>query len=312
MFTVYKITNLVNNKCYIGSSIQVEKRWKQHKNVAFNQNSSCYNYPLYKAFRKYGLENFSFEVLKDDFISAQEMEEFEYQSILYYNSYNNGYNQTLKTNQSSINKENLSKYIQKISCKCAKIDKNNNILEIYNSYHDAARKNNLDGDHSATKIRAVCKGDQSSINNELFFRDLDENGNIIPHSFKSYKGRKKLIAVNIDNPDLIKYFSSISEAAKELNTERKSIQQCIQGSDRYSKVKGYIFREVDENGNIIETFKTIEERIKEYNETNPLINGERHNITEWCSIFKISKNCYYYRRKKGMGVIEALTLQKGR
>lgn len=55
MFTVYKITNKINNKCYIGSSIRTEKRWKQHINASNNLNSPHYNYPLYQAFRKYGL-----------------------------------------------------------------------------------------------------------------------------------------------------------------------------------------------------------------------------------------------------------------
>ena len=66
MNVVYKITNLVNQKSYIGSSVRVEKRWQQHKNDAFNPNNEKYNYPLYQAFRKYGLENFSFNVLKDE------------------------------------------------------------------------------------------------------------------------------------------------------------------------------------------------------------------------------------------------------
>lgn len=56
MYTVYKITNLVNEKCYIGSSINIEKRWVQEKNNAFNPNSKSYKYPLSCAFRKYGLE----------------------------------------------------------------------------------------------------------------------------------------------------------------------------------------------------------------------------------------------------------------
>ena len=30
MYSVYKITNKINNKCYIGSSIRVEKRWNGH------------------------------------------------------------------------------------------------------------------------------------------------------------------------------------------------------------------------------------------------------------------------------------------
>ena len=47
MHSVYKITNLINQKIYIGSSIRVEKRWKQHKIDAFNSNNKKYNYPLY-------------------------------------------------------------------------------------------------------------------------------------------------------------------------------------------------------------------------------------------------------------------------
>jgi predicted GIY-YIG superfamily endonuclease len=47
MFTVYKITNLINEKAYIGSSIRVEERWKQHIAASNNPNSPRYNYPLY-------------------------------------------------------------------------------------------------------------------------------------------------------------------------------------------------------------------------------------------------------------------------
>lgn len=235
------------------------------------------------------------------------MEEFEYQAIIEHQGYDNGYNQTLHTHSNNICHENYQKYIAKISCKCAKVDKNNTILEIYSSYHDAARKNGFDGDIYASKVRAVCKGQNSSINNELYFRDLDENGNIIEQPFRPYKNRKTLIAVNINNPDEIIYFPSVLAAAGALMTERRSIQHCIQGSNRYSHVKGYILRELDENGDIIETEKTIEDRLEEYNMRNPLINGERHTISEWCDIFGITKTSFYYRRKKGMGVVEALT-----
>ena len=133
----------------------------------------------------------------------------------------------------------------------AKIDKNKQILEVYASYHEAARKNGFDGDAYASKVRAVCKGLSSSINDELFFRDLDQNGQIIEVSFKPYKNRKSLIGIDINNPDNVRYFPSVTVAAQELQTERRSIQHCIQGSDRYSKIKGYILREIDQNGNII-------------------------------------------------------------
>lgn len=73
-----------------------------------------------------------------------------------------------------------------------------------------------------------------------------------------------------------------------------------------------MIREVDAEGNIIENSILIENKIKEYNEKNPIINGERHNIIEWCQIYNISKNTFYKRIGKGMSTIEALTLPKRR
>ena len=93
MYTVYKITNKINNKSYIGSSIRVEKRWAQHKNVAFNQNDTQYNYPLYKAFRKYGYENFKYEVLIDKINDIEALNQFEIYFIKLFNTQRpNGYN----------------------------------------------------------------------------------------------------------------------------------------------------------------------------------------------------------------------------
>ena len=91
---IYKITNLINNKCYIGQTIKsIEERWRDHKCKAFNSSSKCYNYPLYRAFRKYGINNFSFEIIEKCKIS--ELNKKEIYWIQYYNSYKKGYNQTL-------------------------------------------------------------------------------------------------------------------------------------------------------------------------------------------------------------------------
>ena len=311
MFTVYSITNLINQKKYIGSSIRVEKRWKQHQNDAFNPNSSKYNYPLYKAFRKYGIENFEFSILKDDFNNEKQMQQYQYNMIVFYNSYNNGYNQTYKTQQSTIAKENLNKYLQKISKKCAKVNINEEILEIYNSYHEAARKNGFNGDNTASHIRRVCKGELSNFHN-LIFRDLDENNKIIHQQIKNFKGRKKIIGIKISDPTQEIFYDSISEAARSLNLDRGSISKCIQGNQRYSHVGGYLWRQINIYGDIIEIIPTIEDFFNNYNEKNPLINGERHNINEWCKIFNISKSSFYARKRKGMNTIEALTKKKVR
>ena len=35
---IYKITNKINGKCYIGQSIKIEKRWSDHKTASHNEN----------------------------------------------------------------------------------------------------------------------------------------------------------------------------------------------------------------------------------------------------------------------------------
>ena len=93
MVGIYKIENLLNHHCYIGQSRNIEKRWEAHKIAAFNSNQSSYDYPLYKAIRKYGLENFSFEVVET--CSVEELNYKEIYWIGFYNSFEEGYNQTI-------------------------------------------------------------------------------------------------------------------------------------------------------------------------------------------------------------------------
>lgn len=312
MFTVYKITNLINQKCYIGSSICVEKRWKQHINTSKNINSKHYHYPLYKAFRKYGLENFSFEILKDDFNSPVEMQLFENQMILYFDSCEKGYNQTYKTIPSELAKENLQKYLELTKQACAKVDNNDNIIEKYSSYHEAAEKNGYDRNYGASTIRRVCKGLIRS-NNNLIFKDLDKNGLPITPKYITEPRCHRVMSVNVETLEE-HYYESISEASRITGLDRNRIQKCINGEDRYSCIHKMVFRTIDKNNNIIETINTptLEERLEQYNLTNPEINGERHNIKEWCEIYNLSRTSYYKRLKKGMSVIQAITTPKGR
>lgn len=106
---IYKITNSINNKSYIGQSKSIEQRWKEHKNDSLNQNSEEYNYPLYQAFRKYGIDNFKFEILEE--CSQEELNDKEIYYISLYESYppdkGKGYNQTPGGNQIYSTKLNM-------------------------------------------------------------------------------------------------------------------------------------------------------------------------------------------------------------
>ena len=93
---IYKITNQVNGKVYIGQSVNIFKRWKDHKQKPFQENSEEYNYPLYQAIREEGLENFTFEILEE--CSPEDLNQKEIGYISLYESYppdkGKGYNQT--------------------------------------------------------------------------------------------------------------------------------------------------------------------------------------------------------------------------
>jgi group I intron endonuclease len=63
MTGIYKITNLINGKSYIGQSLHIERRFLQHKSPYERERYS--NKPLYKAFEKYGIENFDFSIIEE-------------------------------------------------------------------------------------------------------------------------------------------------------------------------------------------------------------------------------------------------------
>ena len=85
---IYKITNIVNGHAYIGQSINIEERWKNHRCHPKEHSQ----YPLYRAFEKYGMENFKFEII--ELCSQEELNEREIFYIQKYGTYGHGYNQT--------------------------------------------------------------------------------------------------------------------------------------------------------------------------------------------------------------------------
>lgn len=196
MAYIYKIENQINHKIYIGKTehINPQKRWMEHKSDSKNPNRN--HRALYRAMNKYGIENFSFEILEE----TNNPEEREMDYIRQYDTYHNGYNETLggdgskyldlpeqeickfylehkhlaetanyfgrdpltikkvlyKNNIEIISNIDIIK--EKTSKSVAKLNKNTGeILEVYPSIMEAERQNNC---HS--HIKDVCHGKRKS------------------------------------------------------------------------------------------------------------------------------------------------------
>lgn len=88
---VYSITNRVNGKVYIGSSVNLDRRWRTHlRDLSSGRHHSDY---LQRAWNKYGAENFEFSVLEE--VTSKDLlrkrEQFYLDQYCSYNN-TNGYN----------------------------------------------------------------------------------------------------------------------------------------------------------------------------------------------------------------------------
>lgn len=87
---IYKYQNKLNGKIYIGQSQDIERRYQQHIYDAKNRPERGCGVDL--AIKKYGIENFDFEVIEE--CPTSQLDERERYWIAYYDSYHNGYNRT--------------------------------------------------------------------------------------------------------------------------------------------------------------------------------------------------------------------------
>ena len=89
---IYKITNLVNSKFYIGSAVNIISRWSKHKSkLNLNKHHSP---KLQNSWNKYGVDNFKFEIIEE--CDKEKLIEREQYYIDLYVSFNVGYNCTPK------------------------------------------------------------------------------------------------------------------------------------------------------------------------------------------------------------------------
>jgi len=91
MITIYKITNLINKKTYIGQTNNIEKRWYMHKFLT----PKYVNNPMYSDMQKHGIDNFKLKNL----CKVKTRKIAHKKEIIYIKKYNtlypNGYNMAI-------------------------------------------------------------------------------------------------------------------------------------------------------------------------------------------------------------------------
>ena len=98
MVGIYKITNKINGKVYIGESLDIERRWNEHKLDL--ENGTHHSFKLQNDYNEYSKNNFMFEILEEideDKNLKQVIQKcllyiFESKYIKQYDSINSGYN----------------------------------------------------------------------------------------------------------------------------------------------------------------------------------------------------------------------------
>ena len=88
---IYKITNINSQQCYIGQSVDIASRWKDHIKCGLGIDASATN-KLYNAMQKDGVWNFTFELLEE--CPRELLNEKERFWINLYQSDKFGYNST--------------------------------------------------------------------------------------------------------------------------------------------------------------------------------------------------------------------------
>ena len=90
---IYKIVNSINDKCYVGSAVNMKHRFSVHKNLL--NNNKHYNKHLQSAWNSYGSDVFSFELIEETTLDKlRELEEY-YILLLKSNDRELGYNKRI-------------------------------------------------------------------------------------------------------------------------------------------------------------------------------------------------------------------------
>jgi len=225
---VYLITNLVNNKKYVGLTTRnIKVRWYEH--IKKSKQSNLSNISLHKDIFIYGKNNFKIEVL-EECLSINKMCFYERKYIFDLDTIKNGYNQNSggtyyevsdKLKKKSSIESNLSKevYVYYIS---------GEFFSKFHSVNETARVMNID----TRKVFRVLSGIRKSTNGYIFSYESIEN---LKYRNNVYRNIFKYDIFG----NFIKKYKSMNECSIENKINRATISKSIQDKKFFIKDSYY-------------------------------------------------------------------------
>lgn len=207
---IYSITNIITNKVYVGSAININLRWKEHLNDL--RKHKHHSIKLQRAFNKYGESQFIFNVImlcdKSDLIKNEQI------YIDNLNSYKKGYNacpiagSRLGSKQSDETKDKIRNKLKgRPSPNKGNIASDETRLNL-----SLARKDKKLSDTHVENIRQSKLGDK----NPFYGKTVKEEHKVC-----------KKIKQHTKDMVFIKEWNSLTECAKALNTRIGSISAVL-------------------------------------------------------------------------------------
>ena len=218
---IYKFTSKTTGLSYIGQSIDIERRYGEHKRTDDG-------YSFHNAIKEHGWEDFIFEIL--EYCSEKELNNREIYWIAYYDTYYHGYNETPGGEGSctSGKKKPVAQY-----------DLEGNFIAAYVSELDAERK--LGFKSKSSNISKVCLGDaymSKGYQWRFITNDVDYKANIGACPKKALRTKLgKVAQCDLQTHEIIKIFNSISEASRLTGVDRRTISAVC--NNRYRHAGGY-------------------------------------------------------------------------
>lgn len=192
---IYAIKNKMNNKMYIGQSVNINKRKSYH--LWLLRNNSHFNPKLQNTFNKYGEENFEFVILEK--CNKEELDDKEIEYISRYNTTNNGYN-ICEGGEGSLGRTLSEETKQKISNantgrkqdEVAKKRKSEAIKELWKTAEYRKKMKQRPKPKPWNKGRRLTEEEKKHLSEKLKGRRITEEHKKKLHEL--YKGEKSLTA----------------------------------------------------------------------------------------------------------------------